>query len=68
MGFNRHRKSCPEKYNYLCISKESSQENWANVFSDVGVDYDDGETKRKLQSKTSNFVFNLKTFHKPCLY
>ena len=38
-------KSCPERYNYFCISKESSKENPSNVFSVFGVDNDDTDLK-----------------------
>ena len=38
-------RSCPERYNYLCISKESSEEHPADVFSDIGVEDDDTDLK-----------------------
>ena len=38
-------RSCPERYDYLCISNESSEEHPADVFSDAGVEDDDSDLK-----------------------
>ena len=38
-------RSCPERYDYLWISNESSEEHPADVFSDAGVEDDDSDLK-----------------------
>ena len=38
-------RSCPERYDYLCISNESLEEHSADVFSDVGIEDDDSDLK-----------------------